>query len=317
MMHRHHEGALSRRGFLQQTVIGTGVLLGVQCGQMHTRAADPPQRPGPPYMKLSLAAYSFNSILPKSWTPEQLSSAKMTLEDFIRYCAELNLAGTELTSYYFPKVVTHDYLMQLKELSFRLGLDVSGTAIGNDFCMADGPERQQQLQSCRDWIDHAAMLGAPVIRIFAGKVPRGDSEEAALERCVAGINESLDYAAKRGVLLALENHGGITATPEQMLRIVEGVKASPWFGVNFDSGNFRTDDPYRDLALIAPYAVNAQVKAAVTRDGRKEPADLPRIIQILKDAGYRGYVVLEYEESEDPKATIPRYIDELRGLIGT
>ncbi|HUG92299.1 MAG TPA: sugar phosphate isomerase/epimerase family protein [Planctomycetaceae bacterium] len=316
MNKEHRQAATNRRGFLQQTLLGTGTLLALQGARPGAaRAADPPERPGPPHMKLSLAAYSFNSVLPKSWTPDQLSQARMTLEDFIHYCAELNLDGTELTAYYFPKVVTHEYLMRLKELAFRLGLDISGTAIGNDFCLPDGPERQQQLELCREWIDHSAVLGAPVIRIFAGKVPRGDTDEAAVERCIAGINESLDYAAKRGVFLALENHGGITATPEQMLRIIRGVKASPWFGVNFDGGNFRTDDPYRDLAEIAPYAVNAQIKATVTRDGKKEPADLRRVVQILKDAGYRGYIALEYEESDDPKQAIPRYIEELRELV--
>ena len=306
---------VSRRDFLRNTIVGGGAAAAASLAGHTAPAADPPERPGPAHMKLSLAAYSFNRVLPKSWTPDQIPQAKMTLEDFIRYCAELNLDGTELTAYYFPKIVTHEYLMRLKELAFRLGLDISGTAIGNDFCLPEGAERQQQLELCREWIDHAAMLGAPVIRIFAGKVPKDDTEEAAIERCVAGINESLDYAAKRGVFLALENHGGITATPEQMLRIVRAVKASPWFGVNFDGGNFRTDDPYRDLAEIAPWAINAQVKVAVTRDGRKEPADLKRVVGILKDAGYRGYLVLEYEENDDPQQAIPRYLDELRALI--
>jgi sugar phosphate isomerase/epimerase len=157
-------------------------------------------------------------------------------------------------------------------------------------------------------------MGAPVIRIFAGKIPKGDKEEDALDRCVAGINESLDYAATKGVVLALENHGGITSTPQQILNIVQRVKPSPWFGVNFDSGNFNTDDPYADLEKIAPYAVNAQVKVALKVKGKKEPADLGRIVKILKAANYRGYVVLEYEEKE-PLKEIPMYLEKLRKLI--
>ncbi len=169
----------------------------------------------------------------------------------------------------------------------------------------------------RRWIDYAATMGAPVIRIFAGKVPQGDTEAAALDRCVAGINQSLEYAAEKGVVLALENHGGITATPEQLLAIVDRVDESPWFGINFDSGNFRSADPYADLEKIAPYAVNAQVKVAVQRgsDASKEEADLPRIIKMLKRVNYRGYIVLEYEEDADPWKTIPRYLNELRELI--
>ena len=100
-----------------------------------------------------------------------------------------------------------------------------------------------------------------------------------------------------------------------MLKIIKGVKPSPWFGVNFDSGNFRTDDPYGDLEKIAPYAINAQIKVAVTRNGKKESADLKRTIHILKEAGYRGWIALEYEEQDDPKKAIPEYINQLRELI--
>jgi sugar phosphate isomerase/epimerase len=266
-------------------------------------------------MKLSLAAYSFNGLLPHNWPKPRESEASMTLDDFVQFCAELDLDGAELTSYYFPAEVTPEYLLHLKELTFRLGLNISGTAIGNDFCLPDGEDRAFHLGMTRQWIDFAAVMGAPVIRIFAGQVPKGDSESAALDRCVAGINESLQHAAQKGVALALENHGGITATPDQLLAIVERVDDSPWFGVNFDSGNFRTDDPYRDLARIAPYAINAQIKVKMSVGGETREADLPRVVGILNDAGYRGYLVLEYEE-DDPRENVPRVIDELRGLIG-
>ena len=280
-------------------------------------AAKPSKRDGKSFMKLSLAGYSFSRYMVRRGTPEQIAKSKMNLEKFIHFCADLDIEGTELTGYYFPKTVTNEYLMHIKQLTFSLGLDISGTAIGNDFCLAPGPARDAQLKMCRDWIDYAAAMGAPVIRIFAGKVPKGDVEQKAIDRCIQGINESLEYAATKGVFLALENHGGITATPDQMLKIVEAVDDSPWFGVNLDGGNFRTDDPYRDLARIAPYAINAQLKVSIHPDGKeKQPADLGRVIKLLKSAGYRGYVVLEYEEREDPWTHIPKIIDEMRTLIG-
>jgi sugar phosphate isomerase/epimerase len=124
----------------------------------------------------------------------------------------------------------------------------------------------------------------------------------------------LGHAEKRGVFLALENHGGITSTPAQMMKIIQGVRDSKFFGVNFDGGNFRSDDPYRDMAVIAPYAINAQVKVSIFRNGKKEPADLKRVIGILRDADYRGYIVLEYEE-KDPLGEIPGYLGQLRQLI--
>lgn len=303
--------SLSRRSFLTAATLGGSALIPTGAW-----AAAPVAREHGPYMKLSLAAYSFHSILPKRASAEEYAKAEMKLEDFVRYCAELNLDGCEPTSYYFPAEVTPEYLLNLKQLAFRLGLDISGTAIGNDFCVPDGPKREEELRMTREWIDHAAVIGAPVIRIFAGNVPQGDTEETALARCISGINESLDYAAQKGVMLALENHGGITATPEQMLRIIEGVKESPWFGVNFDGGNFATADPYADLAKIAPYTVNAQLKVMINRAGKKEPADFNRVVGILRDAGYRGYLVLEYEESEDPRTAIPRHVETLRKILG-
>lgn len=279
-------------------------------------AANPIQRNGKPYFKLSLAAYSFRNQLARNWPTPSGKQGELTLFDFIDFCAEQNLDGAELTSYYFPNPLPHDYLMEVKERAFRLGLGISGTAIGNNFCLPDGPKRDEQLKLCHDWIDFAAEMGAPVIRIFAGTVGKGQTEKEAFDQCVRAINQSLEYAAKRGVVLALENHGGITATPEQLLRIVEQVTPSPWFGINFDSGNFRTDDPYRDLEKIAPYAVNAQIKASMFPAGKSaEPADYKRIVQILKDAGYRGYLVLEFEEKGDPRELVPKHLDQLRELI--
>lgn len=302
---------LNRRGFLKTAGL-------MAAAPLVAEAAEPVTRTGTSHMKLSLAAYSFNRLLPKRPDAGFLASgkAKMHLNDFVDFCAKHDLDGCEPTSYYFPAAVTNDVLMDLKERTFRLGLDISGTAIGNDFALPEGEARQKELAMTREWIDYAATMGAPVIRIFAGKTPKGDTEDAAIARCVEGINASLDYAATKGVYLALENHGGITATPEQMLRIVEAVKPSPWFGVNFDSGNFRTADPYGDLEKIAPYAVNAQIKVMMKPEGGKpEPTDLPRVVALLKDAGYRGYVVLEYEESRDPFKAIPPYLKALRGLI--
>ncbi|MCA9096240.1 MAG: sugar phosphate isomerase/epimerase [Planctomycetaceae bacterium] len=297
--------SIDRRQFLRTAVAGG--LAG--WGSRGLRAADPISRNGKPHLKLSLAAYSFRDSLTAKESP-------MSMDDFIRLCADYDLDGCELTSYYFPKDFDDSYLIHLRELTFKLGLDVSGTAIANDFCLPEGDERNKTLAHTKKWIDHAALFGAPVIRIFAGKVPAGDTDAAAIARCAAGINEALEYAGQKGVCLALENHGGITATSENMLKIIEQVRPSPWFGVNLDSGNFFTPDPYADLARIAPYAINAQLKTEIAPSGgNKQETDLEREIAILKQANYRGYVVLEYEAAEDPFTAVPRHLDRLRKLI--
>jgi sugar phosphate isomerase/epimerase len=241
----------------------------------------------------------------------------MDLFDFVNLAADMALDAVELTSYYFPPDVDEEYLHRLKQHAFVLGLDVSGTSVGNDFCVPPGPERDRQMALVRTWVDHAAELDAPVIRIFAGRVAKGDSEAVAVARAIEGIQAVLPYAAQKGVSLALENHGGITATVPQMLALIKPIDA-PNFGVNLDTGNFRTPDPYADLAQLAPYAINVQVKTELSREGKtKEEADLARVVAILREARYAGYVVLEYEAAEDPMSAVPRHIKTLRGLIAS
>ena len=123
----------NRRTFLKSSLLGAGVLVGSGVAVQTAPAASPLKRHSGPHMKLSLAAYSFNRYLSNRFRAPK-ADAKMTMLDFIDYCAELDLDGCELTGYYFPREISHDYLMQVKQKTFALGLDISGTAIGNDFC---------------------------------------------------------------------------------------------------------------------------------------------------------------------------------------
>jgi len=176
---------------------------------------------------------------------------------------------------------------------------------------------KEQINSVKQWIEHSARLGAKTMRIFAGNVARGDNEDQARLRCVEAIQESCDHAAKYGLYLALENHGGITNTIGQMLTLVRGVK-SDWFGVNLDTGNFHSADPYADLARLAPFAVVVQIKTEIQRMGKKkEQADLKRLVEILRQAQYRGYVALEYEAAEDPMKAVPRHAAALSKLMSS
>lgn len=302
---------ITRREFLSGVALAAGS--GTFGLARKAMAIDPIGRTRPSHLKLSIAAYSYRDFLPHSKNPKP----KMDLFDFVNLAADMGLDGVELTSYYFPENVNTDYLHRLKQHAFLLGLDVSGTSVGNNFCVPSGPERDKQLELVRTWVDRAAELDAPVIRIFAGTKAAGDDEAKAVERAIEGMKAALPYAAEKGVTLALENHGGITSTPEQLLKLVKAVDA-PNFGVNLDTGNFHGDDPYAEFAAIAPYAVNVQVKTEITRKGqKKEEADLAKVVGILRDARYSGYVVLEYEAAEDPMTAIPRHIKTLRSLIDT
>ena len=258
--------------------------------------------------KLSLAAYSYRQLLTGT-KPE------LTLTDFIDDCAKFGLDGTELTSYYFPASPTPEFLYQLKSHSFRKGLDISGTAIRNDFGFADGAKREENIAHVKAWIDYAEMMGTSVIRVFAGHQKNGISEQETHRLMVAGFEECCDYAGKHGVHLALENHGGPTATAEGLLKFVNDVK-SDWFGVNLDTGNFHSKDIYSDLEKVAKHALNVQVKVVVSGpDKKKRPTDFSQIAKILRSANYRGYVVLEFEEAGDPRIECPKYLNKLREVL--
>jgi len=239
----------------------------------------------------------------------------MTLDDFIEKAAAWEVDAVELTSYYFPPDFGPAYVAGLKRHCHLLGIDVSATPIRNTFTWPAGPEREKEIAHVKRWLDVAADLGSPAIRIFAGDAQKGQTEADARRNCVESIAACAEHAARRGVFLALENHGGVVAEPDGVLEIVRAVE-SEWFGVNLDTGNFHGADPYADLARCLPYAVTVQVKVEMqAKGGPKQEADLGRLVRMVKDAGYRGPVTLEYEAAEAPLTAVPRYLERLRALL--
>ena len=309
----------TRRDFLKTTLQSGFALTGL--GLLETQplfAAEPIQRAGAPRLLLSLAAYSFRDYFKDSNNKRNTNPdavKRIDLFQFIDYCAEHGCQGTELTSYYFPQDINHDLLIKIKQHAFLRGLAISGSAVGNTFTVPNGARRDQEIANVKRWVDHAAVMGAPHIRIFAGSAPAGMSRDQANQLCIPAIEECCDYAGGKGIFLGLENHGGIVSTAEEILEIVRAVK-SPWLGINLDTGNFNTDDPYADLVKIAPYAVNVQMKGEIHPRGKgDEPADLSRLVKILRDANYQGYVALEYESKEDPWTAVPRLLQQMKELF--
>ena len=305
--------SLNRRDFLKLSGAAGLVLspLGAIAGEAFNRK-------GPARFQPSLAAYSFRDFF-KDANHERTTNAnparRIDLFEFVDYCAEQRCGGAELTSYYFPKNTDDAFLLKLRRHCFLKGIEVSGGAVGNTFTHPPGEKRDEQMRYVKQWVDHYAVLGAPHIRVFAGNAPSGMSKEKAKQLCIEALEECADYAGKRGIFLGIENHGGIVAEPDDLLDIIRTVK-SPWIGINLDSGNFHTDDPYRDFEQCAPYAVNVQLKAEIQRRGqKKEQADLGKFVKLLRAATYQGYVALEYESEESPWTAVPPLLKQMHDLF--
>jgi len=296
------------RGLSRRSALKNGITAAVSAAGIAVPSTLHAQARGvkPKNMHVSLAAYSMRSALQKG---------EMDLFGFIDWCAELDLRGTELTSYYFKENFDTAYVRELRKRAFDQGVTVSGTAIRNNFCRPAGPEKQKDIDHVKRWIDYAAEMFAPHIRIFAGTLEEGKSKADGIKWVAEGIRACLDHAGERGIYLGIENHGGITARVADHLAICDAVGDHPWFGVNLDTGNYRTN-AYEELAIAAPRAVNVQIKVEVFEydGGPKKLADLDRFRDILVAADYKGWVALEYEAAGDPREEIPMYIKRLKEM---
>lgn len=300
---------MKRRGFLQLAAAS------VAMSSVPTLAREPIGRTGPPRFQLGLAAYSLRSYFSFSRGKSQKPAGDGPAIDmfgFLDYCVAQNLDAAELTSYFFPPDAPDRYFLDLKQYAFLRGITISGTAIGNNFTVGAGPKLEKEIEDAIRWIDRASLLGAPHIRFFAGTGNQLAEDPQRLEEACDAIHRCAQRAAEKGVFLGIENHGNLTS--DQMLQIMQRVE-SPWVGINLDTGNFLSDDPYGDLEKCVPYAVNVQVKVNMKEPGGKHyPADMQRIADILKRANYQGFVILEYEDAS-PYESIPGAIDALRKAL--
>ena len=262
---------MKRRDFLQLVTAGA-VATGIPAF-----ARDPIGRSGPPRFQLGIAAYSLRNYFAYSRGKEQkvaTDGPAIDMVGFLDYCVSQNVDAAELTSYFFTPNAPDRYFLDLKHQAFLRGVTISGTAIGNNFTVGAGPKLEQEIADAIAWIDRASLLGAPHIRFFAGTGKQlADDPDRLGEACEA-IDRCAQHAAEKGIFLGIENHGNLTS--DQMLQIMARVE-SPWVGINLDTGNFWSEDPYSDLEKCVPYAVNVQVKVSMKNpEGKTYPADLRR-----------------------------------------
>ncbi len=270
-------------------------------------------------LKISLNAFSFNRALS---APTTGGRPEMTLFDVLDFCAQHEFDGLDPTGYYFPgypKVPADSYVHDLKRKAFKLGIALTGTGVRNNFAQPDPEKRAADVQLVKAWIEVAAKLGAPVIRVFAGAEPAGHRREEVAAWMAADLKQCADHGRLHGVLVGVQNHGDFLKTADQVLQMVQLVD-SDWFGVIVDTGNFQSGDPYDEIARVVPYAVNFQVKESPYGPQSPVRTDLKKLVQVIRAGGYRGYLPVETLEAAgkayDPRLIVPGFLREVRLALG-
>lgn len=308
---------MNRRTFLRGA--GAAAVTGICGAGVTARAAGKDERPR---VKLGVSTYSYWHFRPP----------KVSIETVIEKAGALGLEGVDILHRQMESE-DRSYLQKLKRKAFDYGIDLICLSIHQDFVDPDAAERKKNVEHTLRCIELAYQMGIPSIRLNSGRwntvkdfdelmkrrgeepILPGHTEEEGFKWCIDAIEECLPKAAECGVTLALENHWGLTRTPEGLLRIVQSIN-SPWLGVLMDTGNF-LEDPYPKLRAIAARTVFVQAK---TYYGGGEwytlDLDYKRIAAMLGEVGYKGYVSLEFEGKENADQGVARSVEMLRAAFG-
>ena len=277
-----------------------------------------PSIPQKTRVKLAVSTYSY-------W---HFREPKVTVDTVIDKASRLGIEGVDVLHRQLDNE-SKSYLNQLKRHAFLNGIDLVCLSIHQDFVSPDKAEREKNIQHTIRCLEIAAEMGIPSIRLNSGRwgtrksfddlmAHRGKeepitgyNEDDAFGWAIDSIEKCVPRAEELGVVMALENHWGLTSTPEGMLRIKKSID-SPWLGLLMDTGNFM-EEPYKKLEMIAPYTIFVQAKTYFG-GGEWYTLDLnyKRIAEILENVNYQGYVSLEFEGKEPADEGVSKSIYMLR-----
>ncbi len=275
--------------------------------------------------RIGVSTYSF-------W---QFRGERLDIPACVVKAAEMGFDGVEILLVQMRET-SNGTLQTIKRQVHSLGLDLMGLSTHQGFVSPDPERRRAEVAKTLEQIEIAYRLGIPTMRINTGRwgtsgsfdelmanrgieppLPGHDDEEA-FGWVISSLEQLLPKAAECGVVLGLENHWGLGRTAAGVLRIVEAID-SPWLQITLDTGNF-LDDSYAQMEAMASSRVPICLVQAKTYygGGRWYALDLDydRIAAILKDAGYRGYISLEFEGNDDAETAVPQSLELLRTHFG-
>ncbi len=269
----------------------------------------------------SLNAYSFSDLLvaKDSRDKQQVYS----LFNLLDWCAVNKIKGVDPTAYFFPtypEVPSDEYLKKFKDRAAELGITLTGTGIRNDFASPDPKIRQAGVVLAKKWIVAASKMNMPVVRLFSGEIPKGYENrwKEVVDWMIESYKECAAYGEQYGVKIGIQNHGDMLQTAAQCKYVLNGVN-SKWAGLIVDTGNFKTADPYKDVEELVPYAINWQIKESPFEIGNQTPTDYNRLVKIIKDGGYKGFLPIETllvrGKPYDPFMLVPQMLNRMHAAI--
>jgi sugar phosphate isomerase/epimerase len=315
---RQRRSGYPRRHFLQSMAVGAAGMAVLKSAPSASAQPAAAPRPNP----IAVSSYSF-------WRYNDAN--KLPVEKCLDLAADMGFDGFEILHVQMTDE-SNAYLQMLKRRAFVNGLALCGFSTHQGFVSPDPAVRQQNIEHTLHCLQLAHELGVPTMRVNTGRwqtiksfdelmanrgiEPRleGYSDDDGFGWVIDSFAQLLPHAEKYGVLMGLENHWGLGRTADGVLRIVTALN-SPWLQVTADTGNF-LEDQYTQLEQLAPRTVFVQAK---TYDGGGKwytlDMDYPRVARIFRQAGYRGFVSLEFEGKEDYLTAIPRSLAMLRAAF--
>ncbi len=259
-------------------------------------------------MKLSCCSWSYHRVM---------QAKRLSFTEWLRICAEeLKVGGVDIIAEQMPSRTKRCWL-DTKKRCTDLQLSIAALSPGNNFGKPTAAERRNEVDNIRRWIETAAIMGAPCLRVFAGWPPQGQAERlwGPMVACLRAVGKA---GAKAGVTIVVEphNHGGFLSNSTSILRLMRELN-DPWVRVDLDLGkiNFIEPDPYRGVDACIPYAPHVVAKVfEPTETGDAKGLDYGRIFALLAARNYRGFITLEYEGEADERQTVPRAMAMLRRL---
>jgi sugar phosphate isomerase/epimerase len=281
-------------------------------------------------LKIGVDSYCFHRLFGEVYPHQYKKETPFNMEDFLEYSHQVGVNGVSLESCFFPEF-TPAYLAKVKGWLDEYGFD-RVYAWGHPDGL-EGGKSQSEFESMIEHIQYAKAIGADVMRVVGSSLMfRFEPHELQLKKLAAMFKIAVKEAEKHGVKMAIENH--IDYNSDEILWLVEEVN-SPFFGINFDSGNFLRvmDDPVKAMQKLAPYVMATHIKDMLPVRGipvdewyffscvptGQGLIDNQKIAQLLVEQKYEGFFAVEIDTLHpdyafQEKTVVAQSIQELKRI---